>query len=103
MPGAEVIEPPATVRTQKSTGRGICPFGDGDSKFVATRRGDFIRDGDIPTADEDRCYRRYLRIESRSDAPLDALQVSIGGSQVLFPGEEKGYVDWYSAECCLFN
>ena len=55
--------------------------------------GDFVRDGDVPAADEDRGDRGDVGVEPGLDPALDAAHVGLGGGQVLLGGEEQGDVD----------
>jgi hypothetical protein len=58
---------------------------------------------DVPAADEQRSHGADVGIQSGSDAPLDAAQVSLGGRDILCAREQEGHVDRHAREDRLLD
>ena len=72
------------------------------SRFVSSL-GTLPRDRHVPAADEHRGHRGDGWVQPRLDAPLDAAQVGLGGSQILLAREQQRDVDRDAGEDRLLD
>jgi hypothetical protein len=68
---------------------------------IAQEFGYFVHNGDIPAADEQRCNRGDIRIETRIQAALDAADESLGHRQVLEIAEPLGNFSSQGEHTCI--
>src|SRR6516165_1474484 len=100
---ASIVGAHPSRRTQQSEISLVGSFGDGDAEPIVERLRHLAGHRDVPGADEDRCHRWDVGLQSRLDAPFDAAHECVGGREVLVLGEQQRDVDRHPCKDRFFD